>query len=42
MTFLKHVHTNSIWMSKNAEFGADFEFVDKVAKSLVPKIIRKR
>jgi hypothetical protein len=28
---------NSTWVSKNAEFDADFEFVEKLAKNITQK-----
>jgi hypothetical protein len=28
---------NAIWVSKNVECYADFEFIEKVAKKLMPK-----
>jgi hypothetical protein len=33
---------NAIWVSKNAEFDADFESVEKVAKNLMRKKLSKK
>jgi hypothetical protein len=32
----------STWVSKNAEFDADFEFVDKFAKKSLKKVIGRK
>jgi hypothetical protein len=34
----KNVSKNSVWVSKNAEFHADFESVEKVVKNVPKKI----
>jgi hypothetical protein len=46
-TVLTHVSIlyhwkKSTWVSKNAEFDADFEFVDKFAKKSLKKVIVRK
>jgi hypothetical protein len=38
----KNVSKNSVWVSKNAEFHADFESVEKVVKKCTKKNLQAK
>jgi hypothetical protein len=38
----KSIFLNTIWLIKNAEFDADFKYVEKVAKNPIKKLLMKK
>jgi hypothetical protein len=38
----KFVFKNSLWLSKNAEFHADFKSIEKVLKNVQKKLLTKK
>ncbi len=42
MTHKVFFFKNAIWVSKNAEFNADFEFIEKLKKTHAEKVINEK